>query len=148
MEGREQLFYFYNYLFVKSERGRSVASIDLKPQVLDLSLYAGDGVEFRLICTDGTGDPLNVSGDVTAQIRVNRDTASEPIAEFDTNLVEADQGIVVLSLTGADTQDLIDDPSTNKGKFQGVWDVQWSPSGGQPRTLVQGKVECLADVTR
>ena len=125
-----------------------MASIDLKPQVLDLSLYAGDGVEFRLICTDGAGDPLNVSGDVTAQIRANRDTTSTPIAEFAANLVEADQGIVVLSLTGEETQDLVDDPSTSKGKFQGVWDVQWSPSGQEPRTLVQGKVECVADVTR
>jgi hypothetical protein len=125
-----------------------VASIDLKPQVLDLSLYAGDGVEFRLICTDGAGDPLNVSGDVTAQIRANRDTTSEVIAEFGANLVEADQGIVVLSLTGEQAQDLVEDPSTNKGKFQGVWDVQWTPSGQEPRTLVQGKVECVADVTR
>ena len=125
-----------------------MASIDLKPQVLDLSLYAGDGVEFRLICTDGAGDPLNVTGDVTAQIRANRDTTSTPIAEFAANLVEADQGIVVLSLTGEETQDLVDDPSTSKGKFQGVWDVQWSPSGQEPRTLVQGKVECVADVTR
>ncbi len=125
-----------------------MASIDLKPQVLDLSLYAGDGVEFRLICTDGAGDPLNVTGDVTAQIRANRDTTSDTIAEFAANLVEADQGIVVLSLTGEDTQDLVEDPSTNKGKFQGVWDVQWTPSGQEPRTLVQGKVECVADVTR
>lgn len=125
-----------------------MASIDLKPQVLDLSLYAGDGVEFRLICTDGAGAPLNVSGDVTAQIRANRDTTSEAIAEFEANLVEADHGIVELSLTGEETQALFEDPSTTKGKFQGVWDVQWTPSGQEPRTLVQGKVECVADVTR
>jgi hypothetical protein len=125
-----------------------VASIDLKPQVLDLSLYAGDGVEFRLICTDGADDPLNVNGDVTAQIRVNRDETSNPIAEFDANLIEGDQGIVVLSLTGDDTQALMDDPSVSKDKFSGVWDVQWTPTDSEPRTLVQGKVECVADVTR
>lgn len=125
-----------------------MASIDLKPQVLDLSLYAGDGVEFRLICTDGADDPLNVNGDVTAQIRVNRDETSNPIAEFDANLIEGDQGIVVLSLTGDDTQALMDDPSVSKDKFSGVWDVQWTPTDSEPRTLVQGKVECVADVTR
>jgi hypothetical protein len=125
-----------------------VASIDLKPQVLDLSLYAGDGVEFRLICTDSDGDPLNVSGNITAQIRVDRSETSSAIVDFDANLVEADQGIVALSLTGDDTQALMMDPSVSKDKFQGVWDVQWTPSGQEPRTLVQGKVECVADVTR
>jgi hypothetical protein len=125
-----------------------VASIDLKPQVLDLSLYAGDGVEFRLICTDSDGDPLNVSGNITAQIRVDRSETSTAIVDFDANLVEADQGIVALSLTGDDTQALMMDPSVSKDKFQGVWDVQWTPSGQEPRTLVQGKVECVADVTR
>jgi len=125
-----------------------VASIDLKPQVLDLSLYAGDGVEFRLICTDNDGDPLNVSGNITAQIRVDRSETSSAIVDFDANLIEADQGIVALSLTGGDTQALMQDPSVSKDKFQGVWDVQWTPSGQEPRTLVQGKVECVADVTR
>jgi len=125
-----------------------VASIDLKPQVLDLSLYAGDGVEFRLICTDSDGDPLNVSGNITAQIRVDRSETSSAIVDFDANLIEADQGIVALSLTGDDTQALMMDPSVSKDKFQGVWDVQWTPSGQEPRTLVQGKVECVADVTR
>jgi hypothetical protein len=125
-----------------------VASIDLKPQVLDLSLYAGDGVEFRLICTDSDGDPLNVSGNITAQIRVDRSETSNAIVDFDANLIEADQGIVALSLTGDDTQALMVDPSVSKDKFQGVWDVQWTPSGKEPRTLVQGKVECVADVTR
>lgn len=125
-----------------------MASIDLKPQVLDLSLYAGDGVEFRLICTDSDGDPLNVSGNITAQIRVDRSETSSAIVDFDANLIEADQGIVALSLTGDDTQALMMDPSVSKDKFQGVWDVQWTPSGQEPRTLVQGKVECVADVTR
>ena len=65
-----------------------MASIDLKPQVLDLSLYAGDGVEFRLICTDNDGDPLNVSGNITAQIRVDRSETSSAIVDFDANLIE------------------------------------------------------------
>jgi hypothetical protein len=135
-------------LIVKTKGGVIVASIDLKPQVLDLSLYAGDGVEFRLICTDSDGDPLNVSGNITAQIRVDRSETSTAIVDFDANLIDADQGIVALSLTGDDTQALMQDPSVSKDKFQGVWDVQWTPSSQEPRTLVQGKVECVADVTR
>jgi hypothetical protein len=67
---------------------------------------------------------------------------------FDADLTEGDQGIIRLSLTGNDTQALMADPSTTKGKFSGVWDVQWTPTGEEARTLCQGKVECVADVTR
>jgi hypothetical protein len=118
--------------------------ISLQPQVLDLMLYAGDGVSFRLICTDGSGDPIDITGAVKAQIRLQRLDEDPPIADFNVNLVDAYQGIIVLSLTGDQTQELVD----GTGKFAGVWDVAWDPSTSEPRTLVQGKVECVADVTR
>ena len=114
--------------------------INLQPQVLDLSLYAGDGVEFRLVCTDKAGAPIDVNGAVKAQIRTERLAADPPIAQFTVGAVDAYQGIIVLSLTGDQTAEL--------GKFLGVWDVQWTPAGKQPRTLCQGKVECVIDVTR
>jgi hypothetical protein len=123
--------------------------IDLQPQILDLILYAGDGVSFRLICTDKAEAPVDVTGSVEAQIRINRDKDESPIVEFSAELVDAYQGIVVLSLTGDQTQALVDHPSVNSsGKFVGVWDVEWEPEGLEPRTLCQGKVECVADVTR
>lgn len=125
-----------------------MASIALQPQVLDLSLYAGDGVEFRLICTDSANVPVPITGTVEAQVRVDREQTSDPVVEFLTDLAESGQGIVSLSLTGDQTQLLMADPSTVKGKFSGVWDVQWTPTGGEARTLCQGKVECVADVTR
>jgi hypothetical protein len=125
-----------------------MASINIQPSTLDLSLYAGDGVEFRLICTD-TGDaPVNITGVVAAQIRVDRLSQDPPVVTFATNLVDSATGVIVLSLTGDETQLLIADPSTQKGKFSGVWDVQWTPTGLEPRTLCQGKVDCVADVTR
>ena len=122
--------------------------IDLQPQVLDLMLYAGDGISFRLICTDKAGAPIDITGSMQAQVRVDRVNEDPPIAEFDAGMADAYQGIVVLSLTGDETQELIDHPSAASGKFVGVWDVEWEPSGSHPRTLVQGKVECVADVTR
>lgn len=123
--------------------------IDLQPQILDLILYAGDGVSFRLICTDKAGAPVDVTGSVDAHIRIDRSDGSQPIVEFAADLVDAYNGIVALSLTGEQTQALVDDPSANSsGKFTGVWDVQWEPAGLEPRTLCQGKVECVADVTR
>jgi len=123
--------------------------INLLPQVLDLALYSGDGISLRLTCKDKAGAPVDVTGGVKAQIRVDRLTpANPPIVEFAANLVDAYLGVVVLSLTGAQTEALIAASSTSNGKFTGVWDVQWTPSGAQPRTLCQGKVECVADVTR
>jgi len=122
--------------------------IDVQPAALDLALYAGDGVSFRLICTDNANDPVDVSGAMAAQVRADRITDVAPIVEFDADLADAVDGIVSLSLTGVDTQTLVDHPSSKDGVFSGVWDVQWTPTGKEPRTLCQGKVECVADVTR
>ena len=122
--------------------------INLQPQLLDLALYAGDGVEFRLVCTDSKGAPVDITGSVKAQIRLDRLDAAAPIVEFTTGMVDAYKGIIVLSLTGTQTRTLIQHPSSKNGRFIGVWDIQWTPSSAQPRTLVQGKLECVADVTR
>ena len=122
--------------------------INVQPQVLDLALYAGDGVSFKLKCTNANGAPIDVTGTVKAQVRLERLTADPPIAEFTTGMVDAYQGTVVLSLSGEQTQDLSEHESSKDGRFIGVWDVQWTPAGSQPRTLCQGKVECVSDVTR
>ena len=122
--------------------------INVQPQILDLKLYAGDGVEFRLVCTDSAGDPIDVTGTVKAQIRLDRLSTSTPVVEFTINSVDAYQGIIVLSLTGDQTTALMTDSSNTSGVFSGVWDIQWTPASSQPRTLCQGKVECVSDVTR
>lgn len=126
------------------------SQITIQPPILNLSLYAGDGISFKLICTNDADppEPVNVTGTIEAQVRLNREAADPPIAEFAVDMTAADVGEVKLSLTGEQTQDLIEDPSVTKGKFTGVWDVQWTASGEEPRTLVQGAVECVADVTR
>lgn len=123
-------------------------SINLQPQVLDLSLYAGDGVEFRLICTDTSNAPLNMDGVSEAHVKVDRLTEPDPIVEFTTDMALAMEGKILLSLTGVQTQTLADHSSSKNGKFTGVWDLQWTPPGEEPRTICQGKIEVLADVTR
>jgi hypothetical protein len=119
--------------------------INLSPQVLDLTLYAGDDAEFRLICKDPDGEPVDISGGVEAQVRLDRSQGSTVLAEFDSDLTDAFNGIVMLSLTGEQTAALITDDT---GKFTGVWDVQWTSVDAEVRTLCQGKVECWIDVTR
>lgn len=120
-----------------------MATISLLPQTLDLSLYAGDGCEFKFICKTPAGAPVDVTGAVRAQIRETRLDAS-PVASFTVSLVDAYLGIIKISLTGAQTQDLVE-PT---GKFSGVWDLEWDSATGEPRTLCQGNLECVSDVTR
>jgi hypothetical protein len=119
--------------------------LNVSPPVVDLTLYAGDDVEFRLICTDSGGNPVDVSGEMAAQIRVDRTLESTVLAEFEADMDAAADGIIILSMSDELTAGLITDDS---GKFTGVWDAQWTASGSEVRTLCQGKVECLADVTR
>jgi hypothetical protein len=122
--------------------------LNLRPEVLNLSLYAGDGISFRMICTDTKNEPIDVSGDVKAQIRLEGDAPDPPLATFSVNAQDAYKGIIVLSLTGDQTTALMGDPGNKIEKFVGVWDVQWTPGGAEPRTLCVGSVECVTDVTR
>lgn len=121
-------------------------TLNFRPPILNLLLYAGDGLNIKLTCKDKAGNPVDITGSVTAQIRVDRVHPEEtPLASFSVSLVDAYIGVVNLGLTGAQTLSLLGD---NENQFNGVWDVQWSPIDMQPRTLTQGIVECVADVTR
>lgn len=117
-------------------------TITYTPQILDLILYAGDGVKFSLKFTEPTGTVINLTGSMIAQIRTEREVPDPPSAEFAIDLSDAILGIAVLELTGVQTHALV-----TPQKFVGVWDVQWTPLGGEPTTLCQGKVECLPDVS-
>lgn len=119
--------------------------IALQPEILDLTLYAGDGISFKLLCKDSDDAPINITGAVESHVRTDRE-AVDPLVEFTVGLTEAATGKVLLSLTGEQTQALL--AAGAKGKFSGVWDVQWTPTGSEPRTLCQGKVDVNADVTR
>jgi hypothetical protein len=117
-------------------------SISYNPQVLDLTLYAGDGAGMRFTLTDSDNLPLNVTGAVVAQIRLTRDAPDPALATFAVDVTDGADGIVVISLTGDQTLDLAPEE-----KFVGVWDLEWTATNSEPMTLCQGKVECLPDVT-
>lgn len=121
-----------------------MASIDIQPPTLDVSFYAGDGFEFTLSCSDGAGNPIDLTGTLMAQIKIAR-TDSDIVTTFAINNSQAAQGKLVLSLTGQQTQGLV---PLGKSKFAGVWDLQWTPASSFTRTIVQGNVGCTVDVTR
>lgn len=116
--------------------------VNLQPKNLDLLLYAGDGITFRVIVKDKNAQPVPLTGTMIAQIRRKREDTN-PVVTFSVDLSESDQGIAILSLTGDQTKSLVTDK-----KFLGVWDIEWTYSSTQPRTLCQGRVECISDVSR
>jgi hypothetical protein len=121
-------------------------TMNFRPNILNLLLYAGDGFSLRLLCKDTAGAPIDVTGVVTAQVRLDRVHPDDPpLAVFTVSLVDAYMGVIGLTLSDAQTLSLL---GAGEEKFTGVWDVQWTPVSMQSRTLIQGIVECVADVTR
>lgn len=114
--------------------------ISVVPQSIDLALYAGDGMSLRLMLTSG-GAPFPLDGEISAQVRAARDALTA--IDFAVDMSESDNGVVTLSLTGDQTASL-----AVGGAYKGFWDVQWQPPAGEPRTVVQGSVGCVPDVTR
>lgn len=121
-------------------------TIGHRPSIVNLLLYSGDGFSIRLVCKDEADQIVDINGSVSAQIRPDRiHPEDDALADFTVVLTDGYLGIINLSLTGAQTDALLAD---DKEAFTGVWDVQWTPAGFEPRTLVQGSVECVADVTK
>jgi hypothetical protein len=123
----------------------AAVKISLVPSELDLALYAGDGVSLIFTLNDGDGQPLNITGAVTAQIRTTKQ-ADVAQADFAADLSAGPTGIVTLSLTGQQTADLVE--GSSQSQFKGVWDMQWTKNGGEPVTVLQGAITCDPDVTR
>lgn len=117
-------------------------TISRVPKILDLELYAGDGIALRFKVTGVDDEPSPLDGVATSQIKGRRSDES-PRLEWTVDDSEMATGIVVLSLTGEQTASLI----VNGKTFSGVWDLQYQATGAEPLTFVQGKVVCNADVT-
>lgn len=116
-----------------------MAAISFIPESLDLNCYAGDGAAVRIVVSS-SGATIDVSGDHEAQIRVKK-LDTDPLDEFIIDDSDAANGVLLMSLTGEQTALLGDG-------FKGVWDMQWTATDGQPKTLVRGTITCTLDVTR
>lgn len=119
--------------------------INVLPRQVNLTIYAGDGVELRLTAVDAeTGESLDLAGVIDAQVKASR-RDTEPMEAFAVGGDLSADGILDLSLSGDQTAALLTEDSS---RFDGAWDVQWVADGEQPRTLVQGTLTCVLDVTR
>jgi len=123
-----------------------VATLSLVPQVVGIALYAGDGAALRITVRDVATPPapIDLTGTVRAQVRASRPDVN-PLLDFAVDTSDAANGVVVLTLTGDQTASLL---GGTEGPFSGYYDVEWTPAGAEPVTLVQGDVSCVLDVTR
>ena len=113
-----------------------VTTLNVRPSLLDFSLYAGDSFAVSFVFTDAeTGEPHPLTGTWEAQIR----DRGEVVSEFSVDTTDAATGRLSLSLTGEQTAllALLGTPS---------WDLQQDFSGG-PRTWYRGSVNLTGDVT-
>lgn len=110
-----------------------------QPQPVDLVIYRGDTGRFRVSVTDPQGAPLDVStASWNAQIRQNADDP-QPVTAFTIQPVSGDTSSIDVILNASESATL--DFST------GAWDLQMS-MGGEITTLMAGKVNVTADVSR
>ena len=131
-----------------------MAILSYNPPVLDLVVYAGDDTYIPMTISSG-GDPVDLTGTHSAQIRLTRD--GDLLGSFIVNSNEAATGVVTLVITSETADALIVDAVENTDyfgnelitapMFQGVWDWNYDVSG-VTRTLVQGKITVIKDVTR
>jgi hypothetical protein len=104
------------------------------PAAVDLGLYQGDDFSMTLSVTDTTGNPINLTGTVTAQIRPTR-TSTAVAGTFATSI---SINVVTLTLSAAQSTSL---PQLC------VWDCVLTQSA-VVTTLAGGRLELMARVTQ
>jgi hypothetical protein len=106
------------------------------PAYLTLVVYSGDGFSQELAFTGSDDGPIDLT-DATLSAQWRKFPGTTP-TEFTIEVDDAEAGEVTLSLTGEETSAL----------KSGVWDLQMTVVGEEPRTLVGGKVIVYTDISR
>lgn len=114
-----------------------MAGTAVLPGSLDLSIYRGDTFEQGLSFTDGTNPIALPTTSWRAYIR-RQPTDLATVEEFTVDATGAAGGLVILSLTEAETTLL---PSGC------VWDLELT-AAGDVRTYLRGHLTVVQDVTR
>lgn len=129
-------------LMTVASGGTGVTTVAAGAADQDLTLTQGDDFDFSFRIKDANGNYTDLTGQVPeSQIRASL-TAPDVLATFTAVLGDqvASPGLVVLSLTGAQTAALDTAPK--------VWDVQLTDTGGKVTTYLSGKVIVKPQVTR
>ena len=131
-----------------------MAILSYNPPVLDLVVYAGDDTYIPMTISSG-GEPVNITGTHSSQIRLTRD--GELLGTIQVVIPEPSNGEATLVISSETAEALVVDAVENTDyfgnelitapMFQGVWDWNYSV-GNVNRTMVQGKITVIKDVTR
>lgn len=109
----------------------------MEPTKLDLHLYAGDDWSRTLTFYENDA-PKDLTGFTwLAQIRRRHFTDVERTMEVDP--IDPTNGVIVLSLTAAQTEDMRD---------RYVWDLQWTDTSDQIRTVLAGALIVSPEVSK
>lgn len=131
-----------------------MAILSYNPPVLDLVVYAGDDTYIPMTVSSN-GEGINLLGEHQAQIRKTRD--GELLGSFTFDYIDLSNGELVLKLASEITEELIEDAVVETDyfgnelitapMFRGVWDWNYTVDT-ITRTLVQGEITIIKDVTR
>jgi hypothetical protein len=115
--------------------------VSVLPATLNLALYAGDSVTVSFTFTDASGNPLDMSGTWSAQVRSAPGAADPPLAVFGVDTTQAASGVIVISL---------DDEATAALPIATTlaWDLEQQTGTDTVRTTHRGSVTVTEDVTR
>lgn len=118
-----------------------MADITVVPMTVNITIYAGDTLNLRVIPAAGVVDGLNWS----AQIRLTR--AAPTVSAAFVITPPASPGQPASLLLPSDLSETM--TSNGTISYAGVWDCQCSAGGNDPVvTLMQGSFTVLPDVTR
>lgn len=110
-------------------------------RIEDLTLYQGTDATFRLNIQDSNGDPKDLT-DMVFSSSMKKTYASTESIDFQTSIIDANAGILSMSLTNEQT--VLLDHSTRY-----VYDVMMYKTGNTDVTnIMSGKVFVLPTVTR
>lgn len=133
-----------------------MALLSYNPPVLDLVVYAGDDTNIPMTITSA-GDPVDITGTHFAQVRLTRDGDLMGTMIVDpTNLsngqvtlkISSELSEVLIALEETETKtDYFGNDLITAPMWEGVWDWNYTV-GNITRTLVQGKITVIKDVTR
>lgn len=105
----------------------------------DITIYKGDSYTHRVNIKNSSNTAINISGrSYVAQIRKSKATESV-IASFTTNITDAANGVLILSMTSSQTSGI------NTGIY--YYDLQ-ETNGSYVTTLMGGKVTITGEVSR
>lgn len=112
----------------------------LGPAPLNITAIAGDTMTIQLTLVDNeTGDPLDLTG-LTPHMQVRSTPGDTTIAATATvTVTDATGGMLVAVIDAADTAPL---------KGQHVYDLELRGAGGDPQTVIGGRLTFDEDVTR